>query len=1290
MTHHLHSTDGTPQPADPHYSPNPIWWWSGARLEREVLLRQLQRFADGGVFNVTILNLAARAPIHGKDADDPPLFSDAWWTLFREVCVEAHKLGIRIWFYDQIGFSGANFQGRLVTARPDFGGQWIESQMVDAVEPVFPVGCVPIAAYEENTRLPVVDGRVRGTGQVRLVYAVRRGFDYLNGGACDALFDAIYGEYERRVGDLLGNAIAGSVQDEMPSIPTWTLGFDEAFESVNGYSLLDYLPCLWEGDSAEARKVRYDFHSMRAQLAESAFFRKAFDWHETHGLQCGCDPKTHARKGNPLGCVETYADLHRTNRWYAAPGCDHHGNGRVHASLAWLNKRPRVWLEAFYASGWGGTLEDTFDWLLAWFQAGANLYNPHAVYYSTQGGNWEWAAPSTCWRQPYWRHYRAFSDTIARLCKVLAQGVPACEVGILYPTSTVQAGATLAPYSGPPPDASQGWFSDLKWEPTAHARKADEVFGELIGKMEWMRPCPGPLDRACVEYLVLDDHSLESASVSNGCLEISGASLRIVLLPACHTLAPRTAELLNEFVRSGGELIAVEAAPQEILGGNGAALDVRVCGLDEIEALMKSNALMPRAPVPTLHRRAGDWHFLYVPATYPRATELKLGKTWYGPHEIGLDTDVYARDMSVTLPAKAGSVIVWEPFDGSLTKPDALPTECGQEIKVRFTKGPAAVVIWREDGIAEAPLAPAEMNELLLEELPQEWTCEILPTVGLPENDLMGSEDLGFMPLQTSFVERLVEEDTIQIGFAPRGWQTEAMPCGELPPPLSGITEGCDPLQSHGWKPAVHSMERGLRYDPCQLMSHGPSGHIAEEFVHFGTIPEGCGAQFRTAFFNEKTREAWLLVGSKAEKSAWLNGREVIVNESAYQGCVPVSLSEGWNWLETRILSKDRECAAAGLFWCLMENPQGSERPEWISTPSAGICGGQVVYSREWEIACAVESAVFQIAVAGCAELFVNGRQIGRQGGFDPYELGVRCERYAVENLSEGPNLIEIRVDHAGGVPPLMVDAVAHGSDGAERHLGSDTAWRVTSGGDPMVVLLSNNFTYHFNRSHFYLWQRKHPLGPHALPLQPDASPGARGVERFRWIIPPGACAMNLAVHGKARLWIDGEVLPCPDDWVTLPAGIHGPRQALLEVETASPARGAAAFQRAITYKCGIGRIALGDWRDQGFAEWSGGLAYETVIHRPEVESPAVVLDLGKVRGTAELFVNGMSVGTRFIWPYRFDLTAHLIAGSNHLRIEVFNTLAPLFGAISATDMIHEGQQSSGIYGPIRCEAAPY
>ena len=46
--------------------------------------------------------------------------------LFEGVCRDADELGCQLWFYDQIGFSGANFQGQVVRERPEQAGRWPE------------------------------------------------------------------------------------------------------------------------------------------------------------------------------------------------------------------------------------------------------------------------------------------------------------------------------------------------------------------------------------------------------------------------------------------------------------------------------------------------------------------------------------------------------------------------------------------------------------------------------------------------------------------------------------------------------------------------------------------------------------------------------------------------------------------------------------------------------------------------------------------------------------------------------------------------------------------------------------------------------------------------------------------------------------------------------------------------------------------------------------------------------------------------------------------------------------
>ena len=108
----------------------------------------------------------------------------------------------------------------------------------------------------------------------------------------------------------------------------------------------------------------------------------------------GVDQQYGAREGYPVASSRIYGDYARTHRWFSAPGSDHHGDAKIHSSLAHHYDRPRVWIESFHTSGWGGTLEETFDWLLPWLGAGANLYNPHATYYSTRAGWWEWAPPA--------------------------------------------------------------------------------------------------------------------------------------------------------------------------------------------------------------------------------------------------------------------------------------------------------------------------------------------------------------------------------------------------------------------------------------------------------------------------------------------------------------------------------------------------------------------------------------------------------------------------------------------------------------------------------------------------------------------------------------------------------------------------------------------------------------------------------------------------------------------------------------------------------------------------------
>ena len=661
------------------YSPAAIWWWSGERLRHDRLRRQLEQFAEGGVWNLVILNLAPSGPMFGSDADDPPFFSEDWWALLEQVCADAEELGISLWFYDQLGFSGADLQARLVGEEPRFAGRWLSP-----------------------------DGSV-----------TTRGFDYLSAEACAALIDRVHGEFERRVGHRLGTVIAGSFQDELPSLPTWSDTFAVEFENRRGYDLTPHLPLLW-ADGEGAGEVRRDYQRTRAELAEEAFFRPLAAWHDRHGLLSGCDQQDPARAGYPVEGVQLYADYARTHRWFSAPGSDHHGDARVHSSLAHLYGRPRTWIEAFHSSGWGGTLEETFDWLLPWLRAGATLYNPHAVYYTTKAGWWEWAPPSTDWRQPYWRHHRVFADAVTRLCAILSLGRHACDLAVLMPTATVQASTRLDGVA-------------------AEAARAQEVYREIVGEMAWFRMLPGVLDRLGLDADVIDDDSLQRATVRPGTtrtrLEVADESYAVIVLPACVTLDPTTEEALVAFADEGGLVVAVGARPEGPLRSR-----VRFAATTADLGPLLSPLRRVEAPVPPLVREFDGTTIVYLQATFPMASRVSVERpdergTDLGWNSATIDFDPgrYAAEMPVGYAGVSGTPLLVDPFGGGVR---ALPyTVEGEhtEVVVPFDAGPAALLVFTGEQVAPSEPAAPPTREL---DLGASWEMELVPTLDDTWGDL--------------------------------------------------------------------------------------------------------------------------------------------------------------------------------------------------------------------------------------------------------------------------------------------------------------------------------------------------------------------------------------------------------------------------------------------------------------------------------------------------------------------------------------------------------------------------
>ncbi|MER7896840.1 glycosyl hydrolase [Streptomyces sp. NPDC096046] len=1289
------------------FGPTPLWWWSGAKVTRERLAWQLRAFAEGGVHNLVVINLAPAGPTFGAPADDPAWFGEEWWARFTDTCETAAELGTRLWFYDQIGFSGANVQGGVTRRHPEAAGLALRCHDVRVCRGSVALedAEIPLAAYAPGGRRLGLsgDGRIAAPdgSEARLVTAVPTAFDYLDPHAVDLLMDAVHHAYDRRVPEYLGTVIAGSFQDELPGTNAWSRRFADEFRARRGYDLLDHLPALFGTDAGVSEgKIRADYYAIRAQLTEEALFRPLADWHRERGLLLGSDQSHPARAGYPAQSTQIYTDYFRTHRWYGAAGSDHHGDAKVHSSMAHLYGHERVWIEAFHSSGWGGTLEDTYDWLLPFLRSGANLYNPHASYFGTAGGWFEWAPPSTDWRQPYWKQYPAFSRAVARICSIMSWGGYAAEVAVLHPTATMQA---LVPLDAPVRHFGDGRLGD------GHAR-ADETqrhYLDLCGTNNWLGPHAGALDRRGVSFDVLDDDSVRRARAADGALRIRDLAYRAVLLPSASVLEEATARRLTELLDAGGRVVVVGRPPATAAGRSGddtvvAALLAhprleRVGGPEAGAEAVADAAGHATGEVPLLVRRRGDEAVALVTAAFPQIGTHPLRPPGPAPEPV--------RTSSVTVRARVAEAEVWNPATGSRSPARVTVSDGGARstIEVPLDGAPAALVVWREGRPTPAPSPAGKAVRVL--DLSAGWHGRLVPTMDNTWGDLA-------LPAGTSVEEPQIWTMEWTGGGA---WQRARVTYGNrvrvLPPvPLDRVPEPLDaacaqrvlagevPLvpPESGWDVAVYSSSRGI---PDQGGLLGTKGLVNEEFVRVPVPVGATAARVRTIVETGRRGLAELHVGAEAVKRVWWNGEPLYLDGGGYVVSARVTVVRDRNVLEYELSgAQDRPStisAAAGTplgsFFCLTEPGGFGPRPRFMRPPDGVRPDGRVGYRARLRAPAGDARTVLVVGAASAVTVLLDGEVVARQEKAEYYaaDWGAVPVFFRHEaRIGAGAHTLEVVADSADVRDAVFVDLVARSGSGVTS-LVSGAGWEAETGAWRGRTVEDERRRGELQHCHAAV--RPHPL-PDTAWLNGRPVPGGTvwpsrstddvhpAPQRFRFTVPPGTVSLELplALHARVRVG-GGEELALAGDRLTLREPLPEPTAVGVVTEPTAVLRGGSAWRGPVRVRTVPAPLALGDWRERGLGGWSGGVTYARVVEVPPGCDP--VLDLGRVRGSVEVSVDGEFAGEAFCAPYRFPLRG---AAGRTVRLEVTvrGTLAPYLAEATPTAWAFASQLSSGLFGP--------
>jgi hypothetical protein len=863
-----------------------FFFWNGEALTKERLSWQLEQLCSKGVGG-TIVSYIHQANLD-IDNSDPVIFSAAWWELFVWFIAESKRLGMKVGIQDYCIVNPILEQ--LVVDFPELRGASLEKIHLEvigsgAVKLEIPEAAVlvSIRAFpqleaslnsEDSLDLQLLMHGTKlewtapdGLWTVVAVYALPKGFNALYPTSGARAIERLYTPFEAHCSDEIGQTLAVFFQDELDfgnRMPRWSPEVSKEFKQRKGYDLEPELAALWFDLGTRTSKIRIDYADVITQLTEDYYFQPVFNWHEQHGTLFGHD---NLGRGDIIESLSAYGDAMRTMRWYSAPGSDDpHLEGKrrfmgfkVNSSIAHLYQRPRVWNEGFYGSGWGVTPAQLLAALNEDFAYGVTLFNPHALYYTTLGGWWEWAPPDFHFRQPYWKMTAPLWAYITRISALLSSGHHRCDVAILYPSTDLEAGFTDA------------------------VTCAEELGREFFD--------------TGLDFDFLDFESLARATTKNSSLNVAGEQYRVLIFPNVHAVRFSSLEQALCFKRAGGIVLALGCIPicTDRLGSSDPEMQAILeelfadfvpniaTVLSTVNANLERDFLPDQRNICVLHRVIEQQDLYFV---FNRNCE---------PREVA------------PLFRQLGRAEIWD----ALTGATQIARGCSQvgayqRVPLRLEPYAAQVIVFDRTRAAVQIMAAQEIVvERLI--LSQDWTFELVPLLDNRHGDFrqppsfepLKPELRHFKCLETTadqdWSAATVDDSDWQEVFADYGthfWQLETIPENANLESLEQILlnlEQINPQEnlewnglSFGWKEYAYSERFGIEHD--RLLSHwltgphGLKGQVPDEYLDV-TQGEPSATQngyvyLWTTF--ENTQPMYLTTKSRASYRLWLDGQVIL------------------------------------------------------------------------------------------------------------------------------------------------------------------------------------------------------------------------------------------------------------------------------------------------------------------------------------------------------------------------------------------------------------------------------
>lgn len=381
--------------------------------------------------------------------------------------------------------------------------------------------------------------------------------DTLSPDAMAKFIEITHEVYKKKIGDKFGTVVPCIFTDEPQfdskgqlSNPTarhdvtlpWTTDFPETFKKICSSDILEALPQLiWNLPDGRPSEARFQYHDHVCERFVSAFMDQIAQWCKKNGLILNGhmmeEPTLHSQT-----CA--IGEAMRCYRSMEMPGMDllvdsfEYNTAKQVSSVARQNGLRGAMTELYGVTHWYFTFEGhkgCGDWQAA---LGITFRVHHLTWVSMQGEGKRDYPACIGYQSPWYKEYGYVEDHFARVGVAMTRGKALTRVAVIHPIESYWL--AFGPNgSGDELGVRDRAFSDLTY---------------------WL--VHGLIDFDFISESLLPGQIYGKTNTNK--LRVGACEYDVVIVPNIRTIRSTTLKVLEDFSRSGGQVIIAGSAPELI------------------------------------------------------------------------------------------------------------------------------------------------------------------------------------------------------------------------------------------------------------------------------------------------------------------------------------------------------------------------------------------------------------------------------------------------------------------------------------------------------------------------------------------------------------------------------------------------------------------------------------------------------------------------------------------------------------------------------------------------------